>query len=62
MGQYGQDCLHNCSSNCVVAGQCNHISGYCQCQAGYQGTDCKKGKHRLLRYSNKCTVGYLNRE
>ena len=40
-GEYGRDCQHNCSGNCLNGEACDPRDGTCPwCAAGFQGTKC----------------------
>jgi len=41
-GFYGEDCLEQCE--CRNGGHCNHETGTCECQAGWHGRMCEKGR------------------
>ena len=41
-GFYGEDCLEQCE--CHNGGHCNHETGTCECQAGWHGRMCEKGR------------------
>ena len=49
-GQYGYNCVGNCSMTCRDSVKCDKITGHCigGCQAGWMGDMCKKGKNKLL--------------
>jgi len=40
-GFYGQDCLDECSCE---NGDCHHVTGVCNCSAGYVGSSCSMSK------------------
>lgn len=45
-GQYGMECMYNCSKNCKF-GQCDHVDGECTCVAGHRGNMCQLGMSLL---------------
>ena len=42
MGSHGADCSLLCT--CVNGGVCHHVTGSCDCPAGFNGTHCQQGK------------------
>ncbi|XP_052087932.1 multiple epidermal growth factor-like domains protein 10 isoform X2 [Mytilus californianus] len=53
-GRYGQDCLEECSANCLNP-QCNHVTGECidGCKDGWQGFNCTQ-KCPNGQFGTKC--------
>ena len=45
-GQYGNNCVENCSMTCGDSDKCDKITGHCVggCRAGWTGDVCEKGK------------------
>ena len=45
-GQYGYNCVENCSLTCRDSGKCDKITGHCEggCRAGWTGDMCENGK------------------
>lgn len=48
---YGQDCVYNCSGNCLGEVACNRTTGKCDtgCDFGYTGDLCETGLMKLKR-------------
>lgn len=47
-GEYGVNCLFNCSGHCLNGEVCNKTDGSCRsCAVGYQGMKCDKGRLHL---------------
>ena len=44
-GEFGKDCIHNCSGNCLNGAVCNKYNGSCEsCSSGFDGPRCDKSK------------------
>ena len=45
-GQYGYNCVENCSMTCGYSGKCDKITGHCVggCRTGWTRDMCEKGK------------------
>ena len=45
-GQYGYNCVGNCSLTCGDSGNCDKITGHCigGCRVGWTGDMCENGK------------------
>ena len=43
---FGNDCINNCSGNCLDDSPCNKQTGYCEggCKPGYTNAVCNKRK------------------
>ena len=43
-GTYGNNCVHNCSGNCLNDSPCNRQNGHCEhgCKPGYSKPLCDK--------------------
>ena len=58
-GLYGHECQENCSTNCIVSGSCDSMSGQCEggCQAGWKQSKCDTSKDMQLL--NICKTNYF---
>lgn len=47
-GNYGLNCVNNCSDHCLNDLPCNKQTGHCNggCNPGYTNGDCSKGKFK----------------
>lgn len=44
-GEFGKDCTHNCSGNCLDKVACDKYNGTCDsCSSGYIGPKCDASK------------------
>ena len=44
-GEFGKDCTHNCSGNCLHMAVCDKYKGTCKsCSSGYEGPKCDRSK------------------
>ena len=58
-GTYGNNCVHNCSGNCLNDSPCNKQTGHCDtgCKPGFTNTLCIK--RELNVHTRKCVLGIL---
>ena len=50
---YGNNCVHNCSGNCLNDSTCNKQTGHCDrgCKPGYTNALCNKRKWKYYKWS-----------
>lgn len=49
---WGPECSNKC--NCRNGGECNHVTGTCNCMPGFTGADCKEPCHEGF-YGTNCS-------
>ena len=56
-GQYGYNCVENCSMTCINSVKCDKITGHCVggCRAGWTGDMCEKGKALVQKDTCTCS-------
>ncbi|XP_053372974.1 uncharacterized protein LOC123561094 [Mercenaria mercenaria] len=52
---YGQDCATPCSCYAVNTKVCDHVTGNCTCNEGWEGEQCSKDIDECTTSSNPCT-------
>lgn len=44
-GEFGKDCIHKCSGNCLNGAVCDKYNGSCEsCSSGFDGPRCDESK------------------